>query len=330
MLANKHTRNSRSLSDPSDHAARGVPAQDTLARTPLWLTMIKVLPSGNGPQDPKQANRNDYGQLALSPQALICPPPLLGHHPMVTSLLDQRKVIIQLKKDGNGERTFELGPIITMSCHPWDPNSKNKTHQIPPEKTHLFNVCLARKPRGKRLLAQVALDGWRTYSVNPPNTMNHLFLARVHPPNHLRTFQLLVPLLPAQSSSSTIHPSDPPSHFSFPDSATLHSCSPPDLPPIAAKNPTYSSLPVPSSSHSYDDTCQQFTNLRPTLMIPPAINQILLGHHCLLHMIPFVDATHQNEMHWEFQEELNSLLGQALEGYPKEDITGIVSKYLEK
>ncbi|MBW0530259.1 hypothetical protein O181_069974 [Austropuccinia psidii MF-1] len=79
MLSDKHTRSSCSLSDPSDHAARGVPAQDALARTPLWSTMMKVFPSGNGPRDLKQANRNNSRQLALSPQALICPPPLLGH-----------------------------------------------------------------------------------------------------------------------------------------------------------------------------------------------------------------------------------------------------------
>ncbi|MBW0479294.1 hypothetical protein O181_019009 [Austropuccinia psidii MF-1] len=81
--------------------------------------------------------------------------------------------------------------------------------------------------------------------------------------------------------------------------------------------------------HSHNEACQEFTNLRPILMIPQAIfhksiNQILLEHCRLLHMIPFVDSTHQNEMHQEFQEEINTLLGQALEAYPKEDITGIV------
>ncbi|MBW0588640.1 hypothetical protein O181_128355, partial [Austropuccinia psidii MF-1] len=101
----------------------------------------------------------------------------------------------------------------------------------------------------------------------------------------------------------------------------------PDLPPIAPENPT--------SSHSHNDARQEFTDLRPTLMIPQAIvhesiNRILLEHRRLLHMIPFVDATHRNEMHREFREELNSLLAQALEAYPKEDITGIVSKFLEK
>ncbi|MBW0564706.1 hypothetical protein O181_104421 [Austropuccinia psidii MF-1] len=75
MLADKHTGNACLFSNPSDQAARGVSAQDALARTPLWSTMMKVFPSGNGPRDPKQANGNDSKRLALSPQASICPPP---------------------------------------------------------------------------------------------------------------------------------------------------------------------------------------------------------------------------------------------------------------
>ncbi|MBW0592402.1 hypothetical protein O181_132117, partial [Austropuccinia psidii MF-1] len=43
-----HTRNVCSLSTPSDHEARGVLAQDALARTPLWSTMMKPYPSANG------------------------------------------------------------------------------------------------------------------------------------------------------------------------------------------------------------------------------------------------------------------------------------------
>ncbi|MBW0552877.1 hypothetical protein O181_092592, partial [Austropuccinia psidii MF-1] len=152
------------VSNPSDHTARGFPAQYTLARTPLWSTMMRVFLSRNGPWDPKQADGNNSGQLALSSQTLICPPPLLGHHPMVTSLLDRSEVIIRPMKDGNGKRTFELGPIDTMSCHQWDSNAKDKTHRIPPNKTHPFNVCLASKPHGNPLLAQVAPDGHRTYS----------------------------------------------------------------------------------------------------------------------------------------------------------------------
>ncbi|MBW0589823.1 hypothetical protein O181_129538, partial [Austropuccinia psidii MF-1] len=130
MLADKHTRNVCLLSAPSDNAARGVLAQNALVRTPLWSTMMKPYPSANGHRDPKQADRNDSGRLALSPQVLTFPPPLLGHHPMVTSLLDLSEVIIQPMKGGNGKRTFELGPIVTMSCHQWDSNAKVK--QNPP------------------------------------------------------------------------------------------------------------------------------------------------------------------------------------------------------
>ncbi|MBW0587994.1 hypothetical protein O181_127709, partial [Austropuccinia psidii MF-1] len=61
MLANKHTRNVCLLFAPSDHAARGVLTQDALARTPLWLTMMKPYPSTNGHQDLKQADGHDSG-----------------------------------------------------------------------------------------------------------------------------------------------------------------------------------------------------------------------------------------------------------------------------
>ncbi|MBW0530873.1 hypothetical protein O181_070588 [Austropuccinia psidii MF-1] len=124
MLADKHTRNAHLLSNPSKHAARGVPNQDALARTPLWSTMMRAFLSGNGRWDPKQADGHYFGQSAQSPQVLICPPPLLGHHPMVTSLLYQSEVIIQPMKDGDGKRKFGLGRIVPMSFHSWDSNAK--------------------------------------------------------------------------------------------------------------------------------------------------------------------------------------------------------------
>ncbi|MBW0566174.1 hypothetical protein O181_105889 [Austropuccinia psidii MF-1] len=124
MLANKRPRNVCSLSAPSDYEARGVLAQDTLARTPLWSTMMNQYPSASGHRDLKKANGNNSGRSALSPQALNCPPPLLGHNPMVTSLLDLSKVVIRPMKDGDGKRTFKIGLIVTMSCHRWDSNAK--------------------------------------------------------------------------------------------------------------------------------------------------------------------------------------------------------------
>ncbi|MBW0469043.1 hypothetical protein O181_008758 [Austropuccinia psidii MF-1] len=45
---------------------------------------------------------------------------------MITSLLDWIEMIIWPMKDGDGKRTFKLGQIFTMSCHPWDSNAKVK------------------------------------------------------------------------------------------------------------------------------------------------------------------------------------------------------------
>ncbi|MBW0548200.1 hypothetical protein O181_087915 [Austropuccinia psidii MF-1] len=353
MLANKHTRNVCLFSAPSDHAARGVLAQDTLTSTPLWLTMMKPYPSANGHWDLKQANGNDSVQLALSPQASICPPPLLGHHSMVTSLLDLSKVIIRLMKDGDGKRTFKLGPIVTNGIQ----TPKTKPPESPPKRLSHSQFALRANPT-----ATHSRPKW--HPMNPPKPKSHLFLARVHPPNHLRTIRLVSQNLrwllrkPQRNllvshhfsfftllnfSSPLLRPS--PARPATPRSIIIIDDTPvgspppttpsPDIPPIDAENPTASSPPVPSSSHSYDDARQEFTDLRPILMIPRAIvhesiNRILLEHRRLLHMIPFVDATHRNEMHREFREELNSLLGEAIEAYPMEDITGIVSKFLEK
>ncbi|MBW0502100.1 hypothetical protein O181_041815 [Austropuccinia psidii MF-1] len=250
MLSNKHTRNAHLLSNPSDHASRGVPAPDALARTPLWSTMMKVFLSANGHRDPKQADGNDSGRLGLSPQVSICPPPLLGHHPMVTSLLNRSEVIIWLMKDGDGERTFELGPIVTISCHQWDSNAKT-----------------------------------------PPNTRSHIFLDRVHPPNHPRMFRLMSRNLrwlrrnPWRNHLVSPNFSSPflqPSPASPANSRSLIviddtpiGCHPPRFPsphfPLPSKfpqQPPISSPTLQSSSHSHDNVCQEFTNLRPTLMIP--------------------------------------------------------------
>ncbi|MBW0545228.1 hypothetical protein O181_084943 [Austropuccinia psidii MF-1] len=68
-------RNAHALCNPSKHAAREVPAQDALWRTPLWATMMKAFTSGNGLHDPKQADRRNSGQLALFHLVLIGPPP---------------------------------------------------------------------------------------------------------------------------------------------------------------------------------------------------------------------------------------------------------------
>ncbi|MBW0510894.1 hypothetical protein O181_050609 [Austropuccinia psidii MF-1] len=75
--------------------------------------MMKAFPSGNRCRDPKQEDRRNYGQLAQFHIVFSFPPPLLGHYPIVNSLLDWSKVIIRPMKHGDGKRTFKLGPIVT-------------------------------------------------------------------------------------------------------------------------------------------------------------------------------------------------------------------------
>ncbi|MBW0481065.1 hypothetical protein O181_020780 [Austropuccinia psidii MF-1] len=95
---------------------------------------------------PQTGRQEQLRTIRPVPSSINLSTPLLGHHLMVTSLLDQSKVIIWLMKDGNGKRTFELGLIVTMSFHPWDSNAKNKTNQIPCNKTLPFLVCQPSQP----------------------------------------------------------------------------------------------------------------------------------------------------------------------------------------
>ncbi|MBW0463486.1 hypothetical protein O181_003201 [Austropuccinia psidii MF-1] len=260
MLANKHTRNARFLSDPSDCAARGVPTQDALARTPLWSTMMKAFLSKNGRRGPKQAGGNTSGRLAPCPQVLICLPPLRGHHLMVTLLLNRSKVIIQPMKDGDGKRKFKLGPIVTMSCHPWDLNSKQTPHQPTPG------------PSGIQWLKDLFRE---------PSQHNE-------------------PPIPGLGEHCKPHEPEP-------------------------------EVALTQSMEEPFGIYQLTTNVNDSLSHCPQIHQQnLAGASPIAHMIPFVDATHQNEMHLEFWEELNTLLGPALEAYPKEEITRIVSRFLSK
>ncbi|MBW0484600.1 hypothetical protein O181_024315 [Austropuccinia psidii MF-1] len=78
--------------------------------------MMKAFPSGNGHWDPKQAYGNDSRQLALSPQVLICPPCLLGHHPIFTMFIDQSKLIIRLMKAAPGQISRQSS-VIDFTLH---------------------------------------------------------------------------------------------------------------------------------------------------------------------------------------------------------------------
>ncbi|MBW0490836.1 hypothetical protein O181_030551 [Austropuccinia psidii MF-1] len=187
--------------------------------------MMKAFPSGNGRQDPKQADGNNSGRLALSPQVLIFPPPLLGHHPMITSLLDRSKVIIWPMKDGdahfssrNHTDPFPLGieqnqlnppqqdsPIPSFPC-------KQTPRQLPPGPSGTkWSEDLFHGKQPKFHLISTFDSSELTFPpfVKPSQTNEPPIPGRVHPPNHMRTFQLLVPLHPTPSSSLAIRLSDP-------------------------------------------------------------------------------------------------------------------------
>ncbi|MBW0488078.1 hypothetical protein O181_027793 [Austropuccinia psidii MF-1] len=257
-----HTRNAHLLSNPSDHAARGVPAQDGLARTPLWSMMMKVFPSRNGNRDPKQAERKESAQLALSSPVTIFPPPLLGHHMIVTSLLEWSEVIIWPMKEGNGERTFKLGPIVT------------------------HGIQTPKKPRGNPLQAQVAPDEPSKHDEPPipgPSSSSE-------PPEDIPTCEPEPEVAPTQYTEEPFGNS--PLLFLYSYQLFL-------TPPLNISSLSCYSALVPPRTAPPPPLIPTMTLARnlPTLIIPQAmihksINQILWEHCCLLHMIPFMDAAH--------------------------------------
>ncbi|MBW0493993.1 hypothetical protein O181_033708 [Austropuccinia psidii MF-1] len=249
MLADKHTRNTRLLSDPSDHMARGVPAEDAYARTPLWLTMMKVFPSRNGPRNPKQAGGNNSGRLALSSQASICPPPLVGHHAMVTSLLDWSEVIIRPMKDGNGKRKFELGPIVTMGFKRQKQNPPDTPQQDSPVQ------CMPLKQTPPQPTSGLSGTQWPEDLFCEPSQHNEPPIPGLIPspeqPEDIVTCEPEPEVAPTQSMEEPFALPATPHLIIIIDNTPVRSPPPispaptlppsTDLPPIAADNPTASS-----------------------------------------------------------------------------------------
>ncbi|MBW0533793.1 hypothetical protein O181_073508 [Austropuccinia psidii MF-1] len=254
MLANKHTRNARSFSNPCNHAARRVPAQDSLARTPLWLTIMKVFLSGDGHRDPKQANGNDSGQLALD-------------YPANEGWQSQEEI----KAWANHHHVLSPMGFKCQKQNP--PNPPKKDSPVP---------CMPCKQTPCQPTPGPSGTQWsEDLSRNPPSTMRYLFLARVHPLNHLRTFPLVSQSLrwlqrKPQRNLLVSH------HFSFftPINFSLPLLQAPPARPTTPRSviiindtpiqspPPSTTTPVPSSPHSHNGACHKYTDLRPTLMIP--------------------------------------------------------------
>ncbi|MBW0485679.1 hypothetical protein O181_025394 [Austropuccinia psidii MF-1] len=91
--------------------------RDSLPRSPLEDSLVvnneESIPEWEWMPGPQTGRWEQFRTIILVPSSINLSTPLLGHHPMVASLFYQSKVIIRPMKDGDGKRTFKLGPIVT-------------------------------------------------------------------------------------------------------------------------------------------------------------------------------------------------------------------------
>ncbi|MBW0550239.1 hypothetical protein O181_089954 [Austropuccinia psidii MF-1] len=137
MLANKHTKNAFLLCDHSHHTARGVPAEDTLVvDNDESISELEWTPQ-------LQAGRREgFWRISPVPSRIN----FFNPHPVVTSLCNRREVIFWLMKEGDGERTFNLGPNVTMSFHPFDSNFNISSYFSSRNHTYYFSLPIEQNP----------------------------------------------------------------------------------------------------------------------------------------------------------------------------------------
>ncbi|MBW0553677.1 hypothetical protein O181_093392 [Austropuccinia psidii MF-1] len=225
---------------------------------------------------PQTGQHKQFRMISPVPSSIdLSTPP-----PMVTSLLNWSKVTIRPMKDGDGNHT-DFFPLHIEQIPPNPPQQDSPIQCLPCKQTPRQPTP---GPSGTQWLEDLSHEPSQHDEPPIPGPS-----PSSEPPENVATCEPEPEVAPTQSMEE---PFDPPpiSPALTPPPSTPTPVPSLDLPCIAAKNPTASSLVVPSSSHSYNDACQEFTDLRPTLMIPQAINQILLEHCRLPHTIPFVDA----------------------------------------
>ncbi|MBW0513789.1 hypothetical protein O181_053504 [Austropuccinia psidii MF-1] len=179
-------------------------------------------------------------------------------------------------KDGDGKRTFKLGPIVTMGFKRQKQNPPN-----PPNKTHLFNVCLASKPRGTQWVEDLSCEPSQHNEPPIPGPSSS-----AEPPEDILTREPEPEVAPTQATEDPFaHPTTPRSVIII-DNMPIGSPTPPPSPPVT---PPFSPTPVPSSPHSHDDACQEFTNFddcsshRPQINQPNLVGESLLAPHDSFH-----------------------------------------------
>ncbi|MBW0487745.1 hypothetical protein O181_027460 [Austropuccinia psidii MF-1] len=261
MLANKHTRNACLLSDPSDHMARGVPNQDALVRTPLWSMMMKAFPSGNELWE-------RFWMISPVPSSihLFTPPPRPpsnGHFTPQSEGSDY--------PDNEGWRWQEDIQAWVYCHHVLSPMGFKC--QSPSGIQWSEDLFCSKQPKFHLISTLDSSELTLPPFVEPSQTNEPPIpgpSSSSEPHEDVLTRDPEPEVAPTQSMEQCFaHPTPPhsiiiigntPVRSPLPDSTTFPSCSP-SL-PSSTKNPTA------SSPHSHNESLQEFTGLRPTLMIP--------------------------------------------------------------
>ncbi|MBW0513817.1 hypothetical protein O181_053532 [Austropuccinia psidii MF-1] len=222
MLADKHIRKVRSLSAPSDHAAREVLTQDALARTPLWSTMIKPYLSTNGHQEqfrtisPNKTPRQDSPVPSLPhEQTLRQPTPGPSGTQWSEELFREPSQTKEPPIPGPSPSSQPPEDDTTPQPEPEDNTTPQPEPEVPPMQSTEEPFACPATPHSKIIIDDMPVGS-----------------------------SLPLPHLPILF---------------------------PRFPPSSPENPNTSSSLVQSPSHSHYEARQEFTNLRPTLMIPQAI-----------------------------------------------------------
>ncbi|MBW0461084.1 hypothetical protein O181_000799 [Austropuccinia psidii MF-1] len=165
-------------------------------------------------------------------------PPLLGHHPMVTSHFDQSKVIIQPMKDGNGIEQNPLNPPQQDSPVPCMPHKQTPG------------------PSGTQWLEDLFCEPLQHHEPPIPGLSQS---SESH--EDTSTYEPEPEVAMMQSTKDPFACPTTPCSIIIIDDMHIGSLTPTSSPPIAPKNPT-ASLP-----QSHDEAWQEFTNLQLTVMI---------------------------------------------------------------
>ncbi|MBW0478076.1 hypothetical protein O181_017791 [Austropuccinia psidii MF-1] len=234
---------------------------------------------------PQKGRQEQFQKIILVPSSinLSTPPrpPSNGHF--------THRVIIRPMKDDDGKRTFELGQIVTMSCHPWDSKAKLKQNPKNPLQQDSPVPCIPCKQTLQQPTPGSSGTQWSEDLFWEPSQHNEPPIPGSSQPSEphedASACEHEPEVAPMQSTeepfgksplhiftllnlySPLLHPS--PACHTTPTPIIII-----DNTPIGSPLPVSSNCllpPVPSSLHSHDEAQQELTDWQPTLMIPQAI-----------------------------------------------------------